>query len=998
MKSKKTNNQSSRFKIFHELMPKKVRRILLISTSYEAWIMEEDGRLSEQIVHEYRGLNLSHPPQLSWVSSLSEALSRIEQSHFDLVITISRTVDSQAYRTGDEIKQKKPGMPVVVLTHQEALPETCAQFNNMSSSINQIFFWSGDAGILLAIIKCVEDQMNVHNDTRCAGIRVIIFVEDSPFYRSSILSILYKELVIETQSVIEDSLNEEHRILSMRARPKILLASSYERAMDLYEQFKPYVLGVISDVRFPSNGTIDAEAGLKLLRYIKQDRFDIPLLLASSEPHNAQPASEIPAVFIDKNSQVLNEKIASFLMDYLGFGPFIFKLPDGREISRANDLYSLEQRLRNIPDESFVFHCQQNDFSRWLFSLAEVELASRFRPLRGIDFDSVKVHRQHLIKMIEQQRRDRLKGVIVDFDKDRFDPETGFLKIGKGSLGGKARGQAFISSLLHRSVELFESFDTVDIFVPQTLVITTEGFDTFVRMNRLTEMVLEDLPDEIIAQRFMAADFPETLRFQLASYLDTVHYPLAVRSSSLLEDARFKPYAGLYKTFFLANDHDDIDCRLDQLINAIKMVYASTYFKAPKAFSTRVGNRIESEKMAVIIQQVVGSRYDNLFYPAISGVAQSKNYYPFSKMKPEDGIVNIAMGLGKAVMEGERSLRFSPRFPEILPQRSSVKDILENAQQYFYTLKMGEPTCLIEINEAITLTKRDIHDAVNDYPVRLLSSTYHPADNRIRDVYSSSGYPVVTFASMLKHRIFPISELITVLLELGSKELGCPVEIEFALDFSPVKDVNARFAVLQIRPMSAREEMLDVEIFDDDRNLAFCISHMALGNTINSEMKDIVYVKPESFDPAKTADIAKQISKINASLMKENRKYVLIGPGRWGSADHWLGIPVTWADICGVGAIVETIHPLIHAEPSHGSHFFHNIAALGINYLNVNDRHIDHMDFERLAGFHKVHETPDVIHAATPRPLALKVDGSKGIGVIFETPICPIKKFKELCH
>lgn len=984
METQKNNHHSSRFKIFHELMPEKVRHILLISTSYEAWIMEEDCRLSEQIVNEYRGLNLSHPPRLTWVSSVSDALHQIEQQHFDLVITISRTVDSQAYQTGDEIKQKRPKMPVVLLTHQEAPPETCARFYSRSSSIDQIFFWSGDAGILLAIIKCVEDHMNVKNDTHCAGIRVIIFVEDSPFYRSSILPILYKELVIETQAVIEDGLNEEHRILSMRARPKILLASSYEQAMDLYEEFKPYVLGIISDVRFPANGTIDPDAGIKLLKHIKKDRFDIPLLLASSEPHNARPAAEIPAVFIDKNSRVLNEKIASFLMDYLGFGPFIFKLPDGREISRATDLYSLEQQLRTIPDESFILHCRQNDFSRWLFSLAEVGLAYRLRPLRGIDFESIDSHRYHLIKMIEQQRKDRLKGVIVDFDKNRFDPETGFLKIGKGSLGGKARGQAFISSLLHKSSERFKCFNTVDVFVPQTLVITTEGFDAFVRMNRLEDMIQEELTDDIIAERFMAADFPETIKSQLASYLDTVHYPLAVRSSSLLEDARFKPYAGLYKTFFVANDHDDMDCRLDQLINAVKMVYASTYYAAPKAFSIRVGNRMESEKMAVIIQQVVGRRYGNFFYPAISGVAQSKNYYPFSKMKPEDGIVTIAMGLGKAVMEGEKSLRFSPRYPEILPQRSTLKDILENAQQYFYTLKMGEPTCHIGMNESVTLEKRFVHEAADDHPVRLLSSTYFPEDNRIRDTYSASGYPVITFASILKYKSFPLSEILTDLLEMGSKELGCPVEIEFALDFYPEKDVPAKFAVLQIRPMSAREEMLDVDITVHDRDQAFCLSHMALGNTINSEMKDIIYVKPESFDPSKTTAIASQISEINASLMKEDKKYILIGPGRWGSADHWLGIPVTWADICGVGAIVETAHPSIHAEPSHGSHFFHNIAALGINYLNVNDLRIDRMDFNRLESFQTIQETTDVVHAATPHPLTLKVDGNRGIGIILQ--------------
>jgi len=985
MNSKKTRNSPSRFKVFHELMTKKIRHILLVSTSYEAWIMEEDGRLSEQIVHEYRGLNLSRPPRLSWVSSLSEALERIERTHFDLVITISRTIDSEVSRTGDEIKKRWSDMPVVVLTHQEVLPETYVKFYSKGSSVDQIFFWSGDAGILLAIIKCIEDQLNVLNDTQNAGIRVIIYVEDSPFYRSSILPILYRELVIETQSVIDDGLNEEHRILSMRARPKILLASSYEQAIDLYEQFKPYVLGVISDVKFPFNDTIDPEAGLKLLSYIKQDRFDIPLLLTSSESNNAQPASKIPAAFIDKNSRVLNEKISSFLLDYLGFGDFVFKLPDGTEIDRAVDLYAFENKLRNIPDESFVFHCQRNDFSRWLFSIAEIELASRIRPLRDTDFDGVETYREQLITMIEQQRRDRIKGVIVDFDKDRFDPEAGFLKIGKGSLGGKARGQAFISSVLHRSSELMQSFDTVDIFVPQTLVITTEYFDDIIRMNRLENMILEDLPDEIVAQRFLKADFPEKLLSQLAWYLEAIHYPLAVRSSSLLEDAQFKPYAGLYKTFFLANDHYNIDCRLEQLINAIKMVYASTYFKAPKAFSTRVYNRIENEKMAVIIQQVVGSRYGNFYYPAISGVAQSKNYYPFSKMKPEDGIVNMAIGLGKTVMEGEKNLRFSPRFPEILPQRSSIDDILENSQQYFYVLKMDEPNCHIGINESITLKKRLVHEAESDHPIKYLSSAYFPEDNRIRDSYSSSGYPVITFASILKYRSFPVSEIITTLLELGSKELGCPVEIEFAFDLSPAENVNARFAVLQIRPMSAREEMLDVEISNSDQNQAFCISHMTLGNTINREIKDIVYVKPDSFDPAKTAEIAKQIAGINAYLMKEGRKYLLIGPGRWGSADHWLGIPVTWADICGVSAIVETVHTLINADPSHGTHFFHNIAALGITYLNVNDSNGDRIDFEHLASFHKARETNYVVHAIPPRSLTLKADGNRGIGVIAET-------------
>lgn len=982
MTSTITAHRPSRFKIFHKLMQKKVRHILLLSTSYEAWIMEEDCRLSEQIVNEYRGLNLSHPPHLTWVSSIDEALEQIKIINFDLVITISRTIDSPMSRAGDRIKEKKPDMPVVLLTHQEVLPETYAKFA-LPSRVDQTFYWSGDARILLATIKCIEDRLNVSNDTRCAGIRVIILVDDSPFYRSAILPILYKELVAETQAVIEDGLNEEHRILTMRARPKILLVDTHEKAMQAYEQFKPFVLGIISDVRFPYNGVLDANAGLKLLRYIKQDRFDIPLLLISSEPHNAASASDIPAVFIDKNSPRLNEQIASFLKDHLGFGPFIFKMPDGTQLGKATDLFGLEQALMQIPDPAFIHHCRQNDFSRWLFSLAEVELANRLRPLRNTDFESVDTHRRHLIKMIQEKRRDRLQGVIVDFEKERFDPETGFLKIGKGSLGGKARGQAFISALMHRSVSLFQSFSGIDIFVPQTLVITTEEFDEFIRRNQLEDIVQEHLTDEQTADRFMAAEFQAPLVSQLNAFLETKKYPLAVRSSSLLEDAQFKPYAGLYKTFFLANDHEDLDCRVSQLLDAIKMVYASTYYKAPRAYTRRVGNRTENEKMAVIIQQVVGTCYDTYFYPAVSGVAQSKNYYPFSRMKPEDGIVNMALGLGKAVMEGEKNLRFSPRYPQILPQRSTTEDILENAQQEFYALKMQEPTCTIGLNDAVTLAKREIYDARKDHPVQLLSSTYHHADHRIRDTFSLSGYPVLTFASLLKYKTLPVCDIITTLLELGSREMGCPVEMEFALDLSPDPKTDARFAVLQIRPMSSLEEMLDVKITDTDREQAFCISHMALGNTVNSDMKDIVYVKPDTFDPAQTVKIAKQISDINTTLTKSGRQYVLIGPGRWGSADRWLGIPVSWPDICGVGAVLETVHPKIHAEPSHGSHFFHNIAALGINYLNVGTMNNDRLDFQTLNEQTKLHETGHVIHITCP--LTLKVDGRQGTGIVMLT-------------
>lgn len=979
---KEKERLSSRFKLFHELMPTKVQRILLISTSYEAWIMEEDSRISEQIVTEYRGLNLSRPPRLTWASSLEEALDHYPDLPFDMVITFSRTVDDRPLGLGREIKKAKPGIPVVLLTHQEVLPETSLTWHEQEKSIDLVVYWSGQAEILLAIVKSVEDRFNAIPDTQTAGVRVILFVEDSPYYLSLLLPILYKELVVETQAVIEDGLNEEHRLLSMRARPKILIAHSYERAMALYEQFKPYVLGVISDMRFYRNHVLDGIAGLQLLSHIKRDRFDIPLLLTSSESRNADLARRIPASFLDKNAPALHEAVKSFLVDHLGFGNFVFRMPDGTPYDQASNLYTLEKKLESIPAESFLHHCRHNDFSRWFYTLAEVELASQVRPMRDQTFDNVENHRRHLIQAIKEKRIARQRGVIVNFDRDRFDPDTNFAKTGHGSLGGKARGLAFFSALLHRRREQLEEFRQFDIVVPQTLVVTTDAFDEFIEINRLHDLTREGLPDEEVLARVKDTVFPARLSQQLTDYLKAADYPLAVRSSSILEDAQFKSYAGLYHTCMLANDHSDFGFRRSQLENAVRRVYASTYFLAPKAFSRRVGNQIEQEKMAVILQQVVGSRYHNSYYPAISGVAQSLNYYPFSRMKPEDGIVSIALGLGKAVMEGEKILRFSPRHPEILPQRSTVRDLLDNAQQQFYALPLGRNDASPEATDANTLVRREISEAVEEFPVRYLASTYNPAEERIRDQFSPQGIPVLTFAAILKYRTHPLPQAITTLLDLGREGMGCPVEIEFAVDFPPGAAERARLAILQIRPMSAREEMLEVDITREDFTRAFCICRQALGNTDNRTMADLVYVRPETFDPAKTIQIASQLSKINAVLVQAKRKYILIGPGRWGSADRWLGIPVTWSDIGGVGAIVETVHPAINADPSQGSHFFHNITSLGINYLNVTAQPGDLIDWRYLAELPIIAETEHVVHVRCPAPAALRVDGRRRLGVL----------------
>lgn len=976
------NQTSSRFKLFHELMLTKVQHILLIGTSYEAWIMEEDCRISEQIVNEYRGLNLSRPPRLTWVSSLDEALGQYPDLPFDLVITFSRAVDDMAFELGRKVKLAKPAIPVVLLTHQEALPESVPAWHEQPESLDLVVYWAGQADILLAIVKSIEDRSNALPDTRTAGVRVILFVEDSPYSLALMLPILYKQLVVEVQAVIEEGLNEEHRLLTMRTRPKILLAHSFEKALELYEQFKPYVFGVISDMRYYRNHVLDGCAGLQLLSHIKRDRFDIPLLLTSSEPHNAEYARRIPALFLDKNGPSLQEGIRTFLVEHLGYGNFVFRMPDGRAYDRATNLYTLEKKLEIIPAESFLFHSRHNDFSRWFYTLAEIELASQVRPLRDTAYDTLEDHRLQLISIIREKRIARQRGVIVNFDRERFDPDTNFAKTGNGSLGGKARGLAFFSALLYRNSELLKHFDRFDIVVPQTLVLTTDAFSAFVAENRLHNLAREELSDEEVMARCKDTTLPQRLREQIGHYLREVNYPLAIRSSSILEDAQFKSYAGLYHTCMLANDHPDFEFRLHQLENAIRRVYASTYCRAPKAFSKRVGNQIDQEKMAVILQEVVGSRHGSSYYPAISGVAQSLNYYPFARMKPEDGIASVALGLGKAVMEGEKILRFSPRHPEVLPQRSTAKDILENSQQSFYALPMGRQGGNPEASDANTLEKLQIVEATGHSPVQFLSSTYEPAEQRIRDQFSPLGIPVLTFASLLKYKAYPLAEAIATLLEMGQKGMGCPVEIEFAVDFHSSPEARARLAVLQIRPMSAREEMLEVTIREEDLVKAFCLCHHALGNTDNRTMHDLVYIRPETFDPARSYEIAAQLGKINAALTRAGRKYILAGPGRWGSADHWLGIPVTWGDICGVGAIVETVHPAINADPSQGSHFFHNITSLGINYLNIGIDPGDRFHWWALADLPVVEETAHAIHVRSPVPFTLRVDGRKRLGVL----------------
>jgi hypothetical protein len=973
-----------KFKIFHELMARKVRDVLLVSTPYDAWIMEEDCRLSERIINEYRGLNLSNPPRITWVPTVAAVFSALAGKHFDLVLSMLHLSETETGLFGRQIKELNPDLPVIQLSHESQVSSTAdgAEFPK-SFGVDRTFIWSGNTDLLLAMVKSTEDRWNAPADTASAGIRVILLVEDSPVYLSSLLPLLYKEVVSQIQAVMEEGLNEEHRLLTMRARPKILVAEDYEEASRLFDTYQPYILGVISDVRYPRNGRLDDNAGIDFLERVKRERFDIPLLLISSDPSNAQRAAVIPANFAYKLSPSLHGEVHAFFRDHLGFGDFVFRRPNGEEIGRAANLRALERRMAEIPEDAFVHHCNRNDFSRWLFARTEITLANKLRPLRDADFQSVHSHRGYLVSIIHSRRSRRQKGIVVNFEAGDFDLDVELFKIGNGSLGGKARGLAFMANLLQRVRQIHEKYPAVRISIPQSLVITTEGFDTFLAENDLKRFATRDADDEEVTEAFRRAAFPQPIADDLRAYLARVSYPLAVRSSSLLEDAKFRAYAGLYRTYMLPNDHPSLDMRLKQLIAAIKLVYASTYFQSPKAFSRRVGHRTEEEKMAVIVQQLVGEPCGRHFYPAISGAAQSYNYYPFGPMKPEEGIVTIALGLGKTVMEGEKALRFCPRHPQVLPQRSTIADILENSQQYFYSLRLGGPYPELGINEDANLEKREVATAAGDPPVRAFSGYFLPGENRIRESFDPNGYAVLTFFEVLKHNLFPLAPMLTDVLDLGQEGIGSPVELEFSVNLKQCTKGPPEFALLQLRPMTARAELLQVDIREEDERRAFCASSQALGNGEKTEIADIVFVKPEAFDVGRTPEIAREIGRLNAALMAEQRKYLLIGPGRWGSADRWLGIPVSWAEICGVGAMVETTAADLKAEPSQGSHFFHNITTLDITYCTINPEKGDRLDWAWLSAQPRAAETRYVARVRLTEPFVIKADGRSSRCVMF---------------
>ena len=881
-----------------------------------------------------------------------------------------------AWRLGEEIKKKYPDLPVVLLTHSvRAVKSDPAMFS--CKEIDHYFVWTADPDLMMAIIKNVEDRLNVQTDTEKAGVRVLILVEDSPDYRSSLLSLLYREVVSQTQKVLADSLDYEHKLLKMRARPKILVAQNYEDALHLYKRFKPYIFGVISDGRFPKGGKLDSGAGLSLLRKIRKEINDLPLLIVSNEPELRKRVLKIPAVFVNKNSSYVSEEIHHFLLNQLGFGDFVFRMPDGEVVGWASNFRSFEEKVLTIPEESLVYHANRNHFSIWIMARSEIETATNLQMLEVSDFPTPKAMRQFLADSIHSLRKSRQRGIVSNFSSVDYDPNImDFVQIGKGSIGGKGRGLAFMAQQFSDKKHLSD-FPGLKVEFPKSLVIGSEGFDRFIDENNL--LVVRELRDSEIADAFLKARMPEFLEEQLTDYLSKTAGPLSIRSSSLLEDAQFTPYAGLYSTYMLANNHEDLTTRLSQFMSAIKLVYASTWFSGPRAFS---GPYVSTEeKMAIIVQSIVGSQYGDYFYPAISGVAQSYNYYPIAPMQSEDGLASIALGFGRTVVEGEKSLPFCPKYPKTLPHFSTVEDILANAQRHFYALKVKGSKETISFDLLGNLIRREITDAEDDFPVKILTSTYIADEHRIRDG-SHTGSKVLTFAQLLKYKLIPLPEVIMEFLKVGRQGIGCPVEIEFAVDLRPDPEESI-FYFLQIRPMVAGAERFDVEISDEEEKHAFCRSSQALGHGRFDTIADVIYVRTDAFDPGKTREIAKEINQFNSALQKEKRPYLLIGPGRWGSADRFLGIPVQWQDIAGTEAIIELRNEMLKVDPSQGSHFFHNITSLGIPYVTITQDK-DFFDWKKLDNMEPIKESTFLRHVHFEEPFIIKIDASSSKCIMYE--------------
>lgn len=967
---------------FANLMNKRIYNVLLIATKYDAFMLEDDGRVDEQIFNEYTSLSLRYPPRFTQVTTEEEALAELKDRNFELIICMPNMDNRDIFAAATEIKIHYPNIPIVVLTpFSKEVSKRIA--NEDLSAIDYVFSWLGNAELLLAIIKLIEDKMNAPDDTASVGVQIILLVEDSVRFYSSALPHLYKFVLEQSQMFAKEALNDHQRTLRMRGRPKIKLARTYEEAVRIFNQYRDNMLGIISDMSFMHDGVKDPYAGYKFGQYVRKTGLIIPFVLESSEASNKVYAKELGASFIDKNSKSYPRDLRKKIMQRFGFGDFVILNPQTKEeIMRIKDLKDLQKKVFQIPDDSLVYHLSRNHFSRFFYSRAMFPPAEVLKRVDVSDYKDMDEARKLIFDLIVQYRRMKNSGVVAVYQKERFDEYSNFARIGDGSLGGKGRGLAFIGAMVKRYPKL--EHDHFAVTIPKTVVICTDIFDEFMETNELYPVALSDVDDETILKYFLRASLPARLIEDLMAFFDVVKSPIAVRSSSLLEDSHYQPFAGIYSTYMVPKLEDKYDM-LRTLSDAIKAVYASVFYRDSKAYMTATSNLIDQEKMAIVLQEVVGNRYNDRFYPTISGVARSLNFYPIGNEKAEDGIANIALGLGKYIVDGGQTLRFSPRHPHNILQMSTMDFALRETQTRFYALDLKNLADQFSVDDSFNLLRLNLKDADADGSLKFIVSTYDPYDQVIRDGYYPGGRKILSFVNVLQHEVFPLADTLDQILHVGQDEMGRPIEIEFAVNIDPQNLGFATFYLLQVRPIVDNKEVMEEDLTLVEQEDTILTSTSVLGHGIVTDVQDIIYVKTGAFCSSNNQSIAYDIEKMNRQFTGEEKNYVLVGPGRWGSSDSWLGIPVKWPHISNARVIVECGLENYRVDPSQGTHFFQNLTSFGVGYFTINPFKGDGwFDEGYLNSLPAVEETEYLRHVRFDKPVVIKMDGKKSLGVVLK--------------
>ena len=969
---------------FVNLMTRRIFNVLIVANPYDAFMLEDDGRVDEKIFDEYMDLGLRYPPTFTQVSTTEEANEVLRNTDIDLVICMPGNADNDAFDVARKVKEDSPTIPCVVLTPFSHGITRRMQDEDLSM-FDYIFCWLGNTNLILSIIKLIEDKMNIDHDINEAGVQMILLVEDSIRFYSSILPNLYNYILLQSKRFSTEALNPHAASQRKRGRPKVVLARNYEEAMELYERYHENTLGVISDTRFPMDGKKgsekEAEAGLMLLREIRRRDEYVPLILQSSESDNRLKAEKEGFRFVDKNSKKMNIDLRNLMERHMGFGDFIFRDPKTHEeVMRIHSLKELQDNIFKIPDDSMLYHISRNHMSRWLCARAIFPVSAFLKHVTWHKLQDVQAHRQIIFDAIVQYRQMKNIGIVAVFDRGKFDAYSHFARIGDGSLGGKGRGLAFLDNIIKRHPEM-NQLPGVQVSIPRTVVLCTDIFDEFMDKNNLYQIALSDAPDDVILSHFLRAQLPDSLIADFFTFFDAVKSPIAVRSSSLLEDSHYQPFAGIYSTYMVPYREDKYEM-LRMLACAIKGVYASVYYKDSKAYMTATSNVIDQEKMAVILQEVVGKQYGDRYYPNFSGVLRSINYYPIGDEKAEEGIASLALGLGKYIVDGGQTLRVSPYHPHQVLQTSEMETALRETQTRFYALDMKNVSEDFKVDDGFNILNLRVKEADKDGSLNYIASTYDPYDQVIRDGIYEGGRKVISFCGVLQHDIFPLPKLLQMSQEFGAGDMKRPVEIEFACNIN--NDRTGEFYLLQIRPIVDSKQMLDEDIAAIPDDQCLLRSNNSLGHGISEDVYDVVYVKTsDDFTAANNPAIAEEIERINRHFLDDKRGYILVGPGRWGSSDYWLGIPVKWPHISGARLIVESGLKNYRVDPSQGTHFFQDLTSFGVGYFTINTYNNDGIFRKDLLDeMPAIEETTFVRHVRFDRPLKIMMDGKRQIGAV----------------